>query len=137
MKAGIRTYLMSSATMAAAVTGVYSFPAPQEAVKPYLMLSRVAGQCQNIIGATLDIENETWQVDVMADTDRAAEIIKRLVIARLNIADRVEMGSYSCYSCTSTGVTDNSDLEMTGSETPDIRTTLTFDMIRETTPTSP
>ena len=99
------------------------------------MLSRISGQPMNLIGSSLEVDVETWQVDVMASTDLSAEAVKRLVSNRLNIADRVEMGSYSAYSSSLTGVTDNSDLEMVGSQTADIRTTLEFAITRETQPT--
>lgn len=137
MKSGIRTYLLADATLAAAVgSRVYSFPAPQNATKPYLMLSRISGVPMNLIGSSLEVDVETWQVDVMASTDLSAETVKRLVANRLNVADRVEMGSYSAYSSSLTSVTDNSDLEMVGSQTADIRTTLEFAITRETAKTT-
>jgi len=136
MKSGIRTYLLANATLAAAVgSRVYSFPAPQNATKPYLTLSRISGVPMNLIGSSLEVDVETWQVDVMASTDLSAETVKRLVANRMNVADRVEMGTFTVYSCALTGVTDNSDLEMVGGQTADIRTTLEFAITRETAPT--
>lgn len=143
MKAGIRTYLLADATLAAALatTGsVYSFPAPEGVAMPYLMLSRLSSVIQNLIGLSLDIYVENWQIDVITGPvagggDRAAEAIKELVIARMNIADRVEMGSYTVYSCSLVGVTDNTDLEMVGTETAVTRMTLEFQLLRDRTPT--
>lgn len=138
MKAGIRTYLLADNTLKAAlsgVTAVYSFPAPQDAVKPYLLISEVSDTIQNTIGATLNIKDESWQIDVYADTDAVATAIKKLVIARMNIADRVEMGTYTVYSCSYSGGNDTSELEMTGGETASIRKTLTFDLVRDNTVT--
>lgn len=138
MKAGLRTYLLADATLKAALattTSVFSFPAPQDAVMPYLMLTRVSGEIQNLASSSLNVYVENWQVDVMATTDKAAEAIKELVISRLNIADRVEMGSYTVYSCSLVQVLDNSDLEMTGSETNNVRTTAEFMLIRDRTAT--
>jgi len=142
MKSGIRTYLLADTTLKAALattTAVYSFPAPQDAAKPYLVISEVSDTIQNTISATLNIKEESWQIDVYAADDSSATAIKKLVIARLNIADRVEMGSYTVYSCSYSGGNDTSDLEMVGSEVGDIRKTLTFDFIRdnEVTPVTP
>lgn len=140
MNAGIRTYLLADTTLKAALattTAVYDFPAPEGAAMPYLMLSRISSVIQNLVGSSLNVYVETWQVDVIATTALAAEAIKELVISRLNCADRVEMGSYTVYSCSLAGVTDNSDLEMTGSETANIRITLDFEFVRDRTPTTP
>jgi len=139
MKDGIRTYLLADATLKAAlaaITAVYSFPAPQDAAKPYLVLSRASAVIENLIGSSLDIYDESWQVDVMASTDATAESVKELVVGRLNIADRVEMGSYTVYSCSLDNVIDNSDLEMNGSETGDIRKTILFSVKRDRTATT-
>jgi len=138
MKVGLRTYLLADAALKAALasaTSIHSFPAPIGAVKPYLMITRVVGGLMNTIGESLGVYVESWQIDVMATTDAVAEAIKELVIARLNTADHVEMGSYFVYSCSLTGITDNSDLEMEGSETASIRTTLEFEILRNITPT--
>ncbi|MFQ3578671.1 MAG: hypothetical protein SNJ71_00845, partial [Bacteroidales bacterium] len=62
--------------------------------------------------------------------------IKELVISRLNIADRVEMGNYSVYSCSLESITENSEIEMIGSETADIRKSLEFILIRDRIETS-
>lgn len=130
MQAGIRAYLLANATLSAAVGGrVYSFPVPQAQAMPYLVLSRVSGTIENTIGETLNIDNEEWQVDVVASTAKAAEVIKRYVVARLNIADRVEMGSYSAYSSSLTGVTDTSGLETDGGQGAIARTSLTFNIL--------
>ena len=133
MKAGIRTYLLADTTLKAALasaTSVYSFPAPIGAVKPYLMTNRTSGGIMNTIGASLNVYLESWQIDVMATTDAVAEAIKELVVTRMNIADRVNMGSYWVYSSSLTNVIDNSDLEMEGGEAAAIRTTLEFEILR-------
>ena len=137
MKAGIRTYLLALPAIATAIgTKIYSFPAPQDVAKPYIMLSRITGEIQNLIGSSLNIYNETWQIDIISNTDSEAETIKELVIGRLNIADRVEMGSYTVYSCSLNNIIENTDLEMTGGETSDIRKTLEFGFIRDRTATT-
>jgi hypothetical protein len=142
MKSGIRTYLLADTTLKAALAttaSVFSFPAPQDAAKPYIVVSEVSDTIQNTIKETLNIKNESWQIDIYDDDDANATAIKKLVIARLNIADRVEMGSYTVYSCSYAGGSDTGDLEMTGSEVGDIRKTLTFDFVRdnEVTPVTP
>lgn len=136
MKAGIRTYLLADSAILAACPRVYSFPAPQDAAKPYIMLSCASETIENLIGSSLDIYNEQWQIDIIASTDVSAESIKELVISRLNIADRVEMGTYTVYSCSFAGCVPTTDLEMTGGETSDIRKTLTFDFQRDRTATT-
>lgn len=135
MKAGLRDYLLDDAAILVACPNVYSFPAPLSAVKPYIMLSRVSETIENTIGESLDIYEESWQVDIIAGLDATAEAIKELVISRLNCADRVEMGAYSVYSCSLTGCSDNSMLEMTGGEDSDIRKTLEFQIMRSRTAT--
>lgn len=139
MKGGIRSYLLADSAILAACPRVYSFPAPNNAAKPYMILSRVSSQIQNLIGSSLDIYDESWQIDVIASTDAAAEAIKELVVTRMNIADRVEMGSYTVYSCSLAAVRDLSELEMDGGQTADIRISLEFSMIRdrEATPVVP
>jgi len=135
MKKGIRTYLLADTAINAACSNIYSFPAPLSAVKPYMMLSRVSGSIDNTISGSLDVYRETWQVDIIASTDAAAEAIKELVVSRLNCADRVEMGSYTVYSCSLSNIGDNSALEMDGGDNADIRTTLEFEIVRDRTAT--
>lgn len=133
MKAGIRTYLLADTTLAAALsatTAIYSFPIPAGTAKPYLILSRVSGVPQNLLANALGTYVEAWQVDVIASTDSEAETIKELVIARLNTADFATMGDYHVYSCSCTGITNNSDLEIEGSESAVNRTTLEFEVLR-------
>lgn len=137
MKAGLKSYILADTAIAAACPNVFSFPAPQDASKPYMMLSRVSESIQNLIGSSLNIYEETWQIDIIASTDLSAEAIKELLITRLNIADRVEMGSYTVYSCTFTNCLETTALEMDGGETADIRKTLEFSMIRDRTATTP
>lgn len=136
MKAGIRSYLLADSAFAAACPRVYSFPAPQGAAKPYAMLSRVSGSIDNLASGSLDVYRESWQLDVIASADAEAEAIKELAVGRLNCADRVLMGAYFVYSCQLSGVFDNSDLEMDGGESADIRTTLEFNLVRDRTATS-
>jgi hypothetical protein len=138
MQSGIRTYLLADATLAAAVSSrVYAFPVPQAQAMPYLVLSRISGTIENTIGETLNVDNEEWQVDVVASTAKSAEVIKRYVVARLNIADRVEMGSYSAYSSSLTGVTDTTDLETSGGQGAIARTSLTFNILHNVEKTTP
>jgi hypothetical protein len=139
MKAGIRTYLLADTTLKAALattTAIYSFPVPQDASRPYLVLSRVSGEIWNGIYESLNIYNEVWQVDVYASTDLAAESLKELVIGRLNFADRVEMGSYTVYSCSLESCLDTSELETEGGEGVICRKTLEFLLTRDRTATT-
>jgi hypothetical protein len=103
------------------------------------MLSRVSASIQNLISSSLNIYEETWQIDVIASSESTAEALKELIITRMNIADRVEMGSYTVYSCSLSGVNDLSELEMEGGQMADIRISLDFTMIRdrEATPVVP
>jgi len=135
MKKGIRAYLLADTAIKAACPNVYSFPAPLSAVKPYMMLSRISGSIDNTVSSPLDIYRETWQVDIIASTDATAEAIKELVVSCLNCADRVEMGSYTVYSCSLSNIGDNSALEMDGGDNADIRTTIELDIVRDRTAT--
>jgi hypothetical protein len=134
MKAGIRTWLLADTTLKnklADAAAVYSFPAPEAAARPYLMLSRVSAEIINNVTDSLKVYREVWQVDVVATTDAAAEEIKELVIARMNVAgDRQAMGSYFVYACSFVGITDNSGLENEAGETAIIRQSLEFELIR-------
>ncbi len=119
MKAGLRTYLLADTDIDAAISGVYSFPAPQDAsadTKPYLMLSRVDELIENLIGSSLDVYDEPWQIDIISTTDKAAEAVKELIMTRLNGASRVVMGNYFVYSCGLNFVRDGSELEDNANE---------------------
>ena len=137
MKKGIRAYLLADTAIKAACPNVYSFPAEDAKTKPYMMLSRVSGSIDNTVSGSLDIYRETWQVDIIASTDAEAEAIKELVVSRMNCSDRVEMGSYTVYSCfiPDGGIHDNSALEMDGGDNADIRTTIELDIVRDRTAT--
>ncbi len=114
MKHGLGTYLLADTDISAAISGLYSFPAPQDAsaiAKPYLMISRVDETIENLIGSSLDVYDEPWQIDVIAKKDIDAENVKELVITRLNGASRVVMGDYFVYSCGLNFVRDGSELE--------------------------
>jgi hypothetical protein len=133
MKAGIRTYLLADPSLVAALatsTSIFSFPAPQDATKPYIMISRVDGLIQNLIGSSLDVYDETWQFDVISKTDKEAETIKELVITRLNGASRVVMGNYHVYSCQLNDIRDGSEIEDTAGETTVHRKILEFNFKR-------
>jgi len=134
MKSGIRTWLLADATLKgklADVAAVYSFPVPEAAARPYLILSRVSAEIMNNIGDSLKVYRESWQIDVVATTDAAAEELKELVIARMNVAgDRVAMGDYWVYACSFTGITDNTALENEAGETAIIRQSLDFELLR-------
>ena len=139
MKTGIRTYLLANATLKAAlatINSVFSFPVPQDATMPYLVISSISATIQNLAASSLDIYDEIWQIDVYASTDSSAESIKELVIGVMNLADRVEMGSYTVYTSTLEGVADNTDIEMDGSEARIARKTLDFRLIRDRTVTT-
>jgi hypothetical protein len=135
MKKGIRAYLLADTAIKAACPNVYSFPAEDAKTKPYMMLSRVSGSIDNTVSGSLDIYRETWQVDIIASTDAEAEAIKELVVSRMNCSDRVEMGSYTVYSCSLSNIGDNSALEMDGGDNADIRTTIELDIVRDRTAT--
>lgn len=135
MKKGIRAYLLADTAIKAACPNIYSFPAEDAKTKPYMMLSRVSGSIDNTVSGSLDIYRETWQVDIIASTDATAEAIKELVVSCLNCADRVEMGSYTVYSCSLSNISDNSALEMDGGDNADIRTTIELDIVRDRTAT--
>jgi hypothetical protein len=134
MKSGIRTWLLADATLKgklATTTAVYSFPVPEAAALPYLFLSRVSAEIMNNISDSLKVYRETWQIDVVATTDAAAEELKELVIARMNVAgDRAAMGDYWVYACSFTGMTDNTALENEAGETAIIRQSLDFELLR-------
>ncbi len=137
MKAGLATYILADSNITDVIgTSVYSFPAPQDASKPYVMLLRINETIMGTVNESLDVYDEMWQIDVIASTDLQAEQIKELLISRLNYADRVEMGSYTVYSCTLDSVVDGTELEMEASENADIRKIMTFMIRRDRTPTS-
>jgi len=138
MKAGLRTYILAGTGISAVVAArCYSFPAPQNATQPYIMLTRVSSTIQNLIGESLNIYDETWQVDIIAPTDKAAESLAELVITRLNIADRVEMGNYTVYACSLSGITEGAEIQMPGGETREARKTLDFRILRNREVTPP
>lgn len=135
MKTGIRTYLLADSAILAACPRIYSFPAGNNETKPYIMISRIAEEIENTIGESLNTYMESWQIDVIASLDSTAEAIKELIITRMNIADRVEMGRYTVYSCSLTATRDLSELEMDGGQTADIRISLEFMIHRDRTET--
>lgn len=137
MKGGIRSYILADTNITDVVgQKCFSFPGPQDVVKPYILINRISENIIGTINASLDIYNELWQVDVYSSTDLEAEEIKELLITRLNYADRIEMGGYTVYTCTLDSVVDSSEIEMEAGESADIRKTLTLNMKRDRTPTS-
>jgi len=137
MKGGIRTYLLANAAIAALIaTRCYSSFADVSTVKPYIVLSLINRQIQNLINSSLDIYEELWQVDVIADTDMAAEVISELIVTRLNIADRVEMGSYTVYNCSLDSIDEDVEESIGGGIARDARKILTFRFLRDRTATT-
>lgn len=119
MKAGIRTFLLADTNISAAISGIYSFPAPQDATfatKPYILLSRISEEPEDLITGTLDIYDEPWQFDILGSTDKAIEAVKELVVTRMKSGNRVAMGNYWVYSVHLNFVRDGSELEDIGGE---------------------
>jgi hypothetical protein len=137
MKAGLKAYILADSNITAVIgQKCYSFPAPQDAAKPYIVLNRISELVIGTVNESLNICNELWQIDVYSDTDLEAENINDLLIDRLDYADRVEMGSYTVYTSSFDSEIDGSEIEMEASENADIRKTLTFAIKRDRTPTT-
>ena len=138
-KTGLRTYLLADTNITALIgQQVYSYPVPQDAATPYLILSRVSQTPYQDDTATEDLEmlDETWQVDIIADSDLIAEPIQIAVYNRLHRADRVEMGSYFVQTSTFSRSNDDADIKMNGTESIDARKILDFDIKRYSTVTT-
>lgn len=125
----------SNITAVVGASGVYSFPAPQDAEYPYLIIGRVTGyEYQNLATVHGDVEVEQWQVDVWSDNEAQKDTLSRLVRNRLNQTDPNTWdnygatGYYSIHRC-------HLDTRTTLNETADdasqrtfYRDVLTFDV---------
>jgi len=112
--------LMAQLTGAAAITAitgadnVWTFPAPQEASLPYILVSRTSGVDYKNLAASTDQYEEFWQVSCFAATDLVAENLKEEVITIFNT---VTAASWSPDSGVTNYTVHNTYLEDTG---PDI-----------------
>lgn len=134
MKKAIRDYLLADTALGAAVTGVYSYPAPATAAFPFLLLSRIS--CVPFVETADDIGttdyDEEWQIDVHAQTDLSAEAVKELVVSRMRIDVPAAMGAERVHFCRFDSENQMAeDMEPDGSRSPRFVKSLNFTLQRQ------
>ena len=134
MKAAIRTFLLSKSSITGIVgTRIYSFPAPQNATMPYIMISRTFETPGRNLVAPDERYRESWQIDAYASTDTEAESIKEAVRNELDLCTRYTMGDYTIYNSFMQNSNDLSELENAGGQESIHRKQMDFIIIRKKT----
>ena len=139
MKTALRDKLLSITELTDIIgsSGVYSFPAPQGAAMPYLMLSLITSvRSSSGCAVKQSSYNEEWQIDIYADTDVEAEEIRAVIEDNMISVGEADWGSASngyirIHSSILISVTDNSSLEDDDGQNRIVRKTIELHIIRE------
>lgn len=126
--------MLADSNILAAVSGIYSFPAPQNAsyeTKPYIMITRLNEQNWELIDGEEDWYDEEWQIDILGKTDKIAETVKELVETRMYQAPGTVLGNYRVSAVSLDVVVDGTDLEDMGGEGKVGRKILTYSISRD------
>jgi hypothetical protein len=130
MIAALRSHILSDSALAAAVTGVYSYPAPADASFPFVLLSCVS---QVEMLGTADDDSvpfgyiEEWQFDIHAETNASANAIQKLLEVPLHNQGPVALsGGITMLSCFYVGDNQLFDIEPDASRVPRIVRSKTY-----------
>jgi hypothetical protein len=117
-QSALRTYLLadSGITDIVGADGVYSFPAPQKADLPYILISEITEGVFNNLSARAGFAREEWQLDCMSYGNSEATALKDAVIDRVNNASPLTMSGFDVSLMIVDNVTDLSELEDDGSQ---------------------
>lgn len=134
MKKALRNFILSDSAITAIIsTRCYSFPAPQGADMPYLMLQRIVeNPGRNLVG-TDERYREIWQIDSYASTDQAAEELKNAVRSKCDVCAPFTMGDFTIYNMFLDSSNDLSELELDGGQVGIYRKQMDFVVIRRKT----
>ncbi len=117
MKESLRNYILADPTIAGIIsTRCYSFPAPQKATMPYILLTRLVEEPNRTLVAPNNRYREMWQVDCYARKDSAAENLKIAVRDRLDVCTPFVMGSFNIFNIFMQSSDDLSELELKGGQ---------------------
>ena len=134
MKTAIRNYaLADTAITDIIVARWYSFPAPENATYPYVMVSRIVETPDRHLTAPTEKYRELWQFDCYARSDAEAEALKIAVRTRFDKCAPFTMGSWTIWNMYLESSNDFSGIEMGGSENGLYRRQMDFVVIRKKT----
>jgi hypothetical protein len=128
-RTGLRTYLLADTSITAIVSDkIYGFPAPQDVVFPYLMLSHISDvSIQGANESTL-IDNDLWQIDIYGNTYDSVASLELLIKNRLDVIHNTLFGEYLVYVSRYQGSTNTTELEDNASENRISRMSVTFNI---------
>ena len=117
-QSALRTYLLADSEITDIVgsNGVYSFPAPQKADLPYILVSRTTHTVVNNLLNAEGVRREEWQLDCLSYTTSEVETLQEAVISRVNNASPITMSGFDVFLMIVDNVTDLSELEDDGSQ---------------------
>ena len=134
MKKALRNFILSDSAITAIIsTRCYSFPAPQGAEMPYLMLQRIVENPGRNLVAPDERYREIWQVDCYDTTDEACEELKNAVRSKLDVCAPFTMGDFTIYNMFMDSSNDLSELELQGGQAGIYRKQMDFVVIRKKT----
>jgi len=134
MKTALRNLIISKSDITDIVESrVYSFPAPQGAVMPYLLVQRITETPGRNLNAPNELYREMWQIGCYAETDSEAERLKNAVREHLDICSPFTMGDFTVYNMFLESSNDLSELELSGGQQGVYRRNMDFIIIRKKT----
>jgi len=110
---------------------IFSFPAPQNVEHPYIMISRVGNETENVLGGALDFENDVFQIDVYSGDYGEANSLEDVIVTALNMVNHTTIGNYHVFSIIKNYAQDLSFLENDNSQNKIIRKQIDFIVRRE------
>jgi len=117
----------------AVCVGVYSFPAPQSATLPYILIADIStDEVLNKLDGQATVLFESWQLSCFAETDGECDTIKDAVVDAMNLVNPTtwsDDGFATAYTVDTAVFISHTTIEDTdndGTQTPTIHKPLTF-----------
>jgi hypothetical protein len=134
MKTSLRNFLLSDTGITDLIsTRCYSFPAPQKAVMPYILMTRITEEPGRTLSKPNERYREIWQIDCYALEDDEAEELKIAVRTKLDVCAPFVMGSFNIFNSFMESSNDFSELELKGGQQGVYRKQMDFIIIRKKT----
>jgi hypothetical protein len=131
-KANLRAHIIANPAVFALIGDrCYSFPAPQGAIKPYIVLQRISEVGDRNLSGTNERYTERWQVNVYSSTETTAEAVKEALKSALDLAVPFDMTNFRIYCMYMEVSGDEADFENEAGQESIINKRMDFIVIRK------
>jgi len=107
MKGTLITFLKTDTTLTGLVSDIVSHPAGQNVSLSYVTVQRLTDDPESTISTAADYSVSTWQLNVYASTDLAAEAIYQAIKDKIHICGPQSTTPYTIEAATVTGAVDS------------------------------